>query len=68
VAPSLEALIEAGILSSIPLDPFADGPLRYSAERRLLWSHGPEGAQTGEGPAFGELGGLEDWIWPTPGD
>ncbi len=37
---SLEQLIEAGLISEVPADPFDGKPLRYSARHRLLWSIG----------------------------
>ena len=37
---SLEQLVEAGLISELPADPFDGKPLRYSARHRLLWSIG----------------------------
>lgn len=49
---SLESLVEAGLLSAVPADPFTDEPLGYSRQRALVWSVGPDGnMQSGEPPA-----------------
>ena len=38
----LGALVDAGIIKTLPRDPYGD-VLRYSPARRLLWSVGPNG-------------------------
>jgi hypothetical protein len=42
----LGALVDAGIIKRLLRDPYGD-VLRYSPERRLLWSVGPNGADNG---------------------
>jgi hypothetical protein len=42
----LGALVDAGIIKTLPRDPYGD-VLRYSPERRLLWSVGPNGVDDG---------------------
>ena len=49
--PDLQALVDDGILEAVPIDPFSDEPLRYSRERRVVWSVGPN--ETDEGGAVG---------------
>lgn len=39
-APTLDAVVKRGILTSIPYDFFACRPLRYAPSRRRLWSAG----------------------------
>ena len=48
---ALQALVVDGILEAVPIDPFCDEPLRYSRERRVVWSVGPN--ETDEGGAVG---------------
>jgi hypothetical protein len=43
----LDELVTAGILDSVPSDPFAEKPLRYSRERRRVWSVGPDETDDG---------------------
>jgi hypothetical protein len=40
---TLQELVDAKVIAALPVDPFCDEPLRYSAERHLLWSVGPDG-------------------------
>ncbi|HEV7225801.1 MAG TPA: hypothetical protein VGN42_24055 [Pirellulales bacterium] len=47
---SLDVLVDAGLLSKVPNDPFADRPLRYSRERAVVWSVGQDGAGDGADP------------------
>ena len=42
-----DELVTAGILDAIPVDPFCDKPLRYSRERRRVWSVGPDESDDG---------------------
>jgi hypothetical protein len=44
--PDLAALINSGVIERLPRDPYGD-VLRYSMERRLLWSVGPNGVDDG---------------------
>lgn len=46
-APSLNALIEHKFLPALPFDPYGKGDLRYSPERRILWSVGSNGTDEG---------------------
>jgi hypothetical protein len=43
----LEDLVAAKILPSVPRDPFTDEPFRYSRERAIVWSAGPDGKDDG---------------------
>lgn len=65
-APTLQALVDEGVLDSLPRDPFDGQPLRYSLEKRLLWSVGDDGEAEREGPALGKYGSRNDWLWPIP--
>ena len=38
-----EEFMDRGMAEPVPLDPFSGGPLRYSRDRRLVWSVGPDG-------------------------
>jgi hypothetical protein len=44
---SLEDLVTAKILPSVPRDPFTGEPLRYSREQAVIWSAGPDGKDDG---------------------
>ncbi len=44
---SLEAAVAKGVLSEVPMDFFSDKPVRYSLEKRKLWSVGPDGVDNG---------------------
>jgi hypothetical protein len=43
----LDALVDDALLPEVPLDPFDGKPFRYSAERRVIWSVGQDGTNTG---------------------
>lgn len=55
---SLRTLVDEKILEAVPVDPFSDKPLRYSRERRVVWSVGPN--ETDDG---GRLGGSKPGFW-----
>ena len=40
---TLAELVTEGILPSVPIDPFTDGPLAWSRERLAVWTVGPDG-------------------------
>ncbi len=65
-ARALQALADEKILPSVPRDPFDSKPLKYSLEKKLLWTVGPDGVEEREGPALGEYGGRNDCVWPVP--
>jgi len=44
---SLDELVEEKILPAVPVDMFSGESLRYDAQRRLLWSVGPDGVDDG---------------------
>ncbi len=44
---TLSDLVEEKILHSLPNDPFADAPLFYSRENRIVWSVGENGVNDG---------------------
>jgi hypothetical protein len=48
---SLDQLVERRILPAAPIDPFADKPFGYSAEKRRFWSVGPDGKNDGSDEA-----------------
>jgi hypothetical protein len=61
---SLDALVEEGILQSVPVDPFSGKAMGYSHKKRLIWSTGvyPD-ADVVESPFDGQRRVLYD-IWP----
>ena len=44
----LDELVTAGLLSSVPVDPYDGEPFRYSAQRRVIWCVGEDGENNGE--------------------
>ncbi len=65
----LTGLIDAGILKSLPADPFGVGPLRYDPQRRLIWSIGDNGTDDGgEGLPDDPIKRLsgKDIVWRIP--
>jgi len=61
----LKALLTARILREVPYDPFADAPLRYSRERRLVWSVGPDQKDNG-GKGEPNTTRGEDYVFTVP--
>ena len=62
---ALQALVGDGILEAVPVDPFADEPLRYSRERRVVWSVGPNETDEG-GVAKPGSWPEDDFVLPVP--
>lgn len=58
--PTLDALVDAGLLNAVPIDPFSAQPLRYDAGRQLLWSVGPDGTDNQGSMAEAEDGFKRD--------
>lgn len=56
---TIEALVEAGTLPGLPLDPFSGKPFLYSKRRRLLWSVGEDGKDQGGDEE-------KDLVWRIP--
>ena len=59
-------VVDAKILDSVPFDPFANAPLSYSRDRRIVWSVGQDGIDNG-----GESESQRNWytgdaFWPVP--
>lgn len=62
----LSDLVNEKILDSVPFDPFANAPLSYSRERRIVWSVGEDGVNDG-GEGAEELRWLSgDAVWKIP--
>lgn len=62
----LSDLVDAGILDSIPNDPFADAPISYSRARRIVWSVGEDGMNdNGNGDDARRWAG-DDAVWKIP--
>jgi len=62
----LSDLVNAKILDSVPFDPFANAPLSYSRDRRIVWSVGQDGVDNG-----GESESERNWytgdvFWSVP--
>jgi hypothetical protein len=64
---ALQDLVDEKILSAVPTDPFSGKPMRYSAERRIVWSVGPDEVDDGgDGdPDWRRMG--KDYVWQVPG-
>jgi hypothetical protein len=63
----LSDLVDARILDSVPFDYFANAPMSYSRERRIVWSVG----QDGEDDDGDSDGNFLDWysgdaVWHVP--
>lgn len=66
---SLDELVDAKLVSSVPRDWFADRPLGYDLERRIVWSVGSDGEDdSGEGRLNETIDRDTDWAWVMPGD
>jgi hypothetical protein len=65
-APSLNALVGAKLLLALPIDGFADGPMRYDPMRKRLWSVGRD--HRDDGGTTKRMGQLfqPDYVWETP--
>lgn len=46
-APTLASLVDAGILESVPLDPYDHQPMRYDPKRGVIWSVDTDGHDDG---------------------
>lgn len=63
---NLGALVDERILKAVPADPFSGGELKYSRERRVVWSVGvDETDDGGEGDASPRWSG-KDYVWRVP--
>jgi hypothetical protein len=58
---ALTDLVEAGLMKSVPMDPFDCKPVRYDSERQLLWSIGTNGLDD-EGDGDPNLGRGKDMV------
>lgn len=45
--PSLEDLVVAGLVQTVPVDEFANAPLHYSRDKHILWSVAEDGVNDG---------------------
>ena len=61
----LSDLVDAGILKTVPNDPFSGQPLLYSRERRIVWSVGTDGADD-DGEAGKTRWTCDDAVWSVP--
>jgi hypothetical protein len=65
-APSLQALVDAKLLPSLPLDGFGPGTLRYDVKRSRLWSVGQNGKDDGGQARLLDRAYQLDYVWETP--
>lgn len=65
-APSLQALVDAKLLPSLPLDGFGPGALRYDVKRSRLWSVGQNGKDDGGQAPLPDRAYQLDYVWETP--
>lgn len=56
--PTLEALCNAKLLQTLPIDSFSGNVLRYSPEKRILWCIGPDGKDDGGTPEKRNASGI----------
>jgi hypothetical protein len=63
----LEELVAAGILDEVPVDPFCEKPLRYSRDRRRVWSVGPDESDDGGRDDPGVRRTNRDYVFEVPG-
>ena len=59
----LDELVSKGVLERAPMDWFANVSLRYDADRRLVWSVGPDGVDDGGVDEPFKFKG-KDRVWP----
>ncbi|MGV3614938.1 MAG: hypothetical protein ACO1SV_06345 [Fimbriimonas sp.] len=65
-AAELQDLVRAGLIASLPIDPYGAGNLVYDAKRGRLWSVGQNGSDDGgKGTVFGKPS-ESDIVWQTP--
>jgi len=63
---SVSASVEGGILPRVPWDFFANAPLKYSKERRVIWSFGEDAEDDdADGTPGAPWSGL-DAVWQIP--
>ena len=63
---TLQDLVQAGLLKSVPMDPFGSRPFHYDPKRRLFWSVGPNGIDDGGyDPPTGVSLRARDYVWPS---
>ncbi len=66
--PNLAALVSAGILKTVPRDPFSGRPLRYDPVRKVVWSVGPNGSDEGGKGTPGRFADDKaDYVWSVAG-
>ena len=62
---SLDEVVKEKILPGAPADFYSGQPLHYSAEKRLLWSVGPDEVDDGgQGAPYPDRKG-PDYVWPV---
>jgi hypothetical protein len=66
-APTLQALVDEKLVDAVPDDPFGSGPMRYDPKRRVTWSVGPDGKDTGGLDPPGRVANVGNYVWPTDG-
>lgn len=59
----LDELVSSGILDQLPADPFCQKPLRYSPDRAIVWSVGPDGRDDGGQPMNEPFAKRYDLVW-----
>lgn len=61
---ALSELVAAGLLGTVPIDPFSGGPLGYDADRGVLWSAGCDAADDSiQDKGDAAASGAEKLIW-----
>ena len=64
---SLKALVDKGLLASVPTDPFAGKPLSHSRQEGIIWSYGhDEKDDGGDWDGDAEFPTGEDLVWKLP--
>ncbi|MFI5385119.1 MAG: hypothetical protein ACHQ50_03270 [Fimbriimonadales bacterium] len=65
--PSLDSLVQAGILKRLPQDFFGTGPLHYDPARKVIWSVGWNQKDDGGFDPPDKFGTTKDLVWPATG-
>jgi hypothetical protein len=66
IPATLLDLVVEKILPAVPTDPFSGKPMRYSADRRIVWSVGPDEVDDGGVVEEEYRWAGKDYVWQVP--